>query len=321
QQLASVDCLKIECRFTTRLQPQDPLRKKSIRAVAINTEAARTVNEIRSELELEQMQQIWIGNLAIVATKVRPGTFTLDVDAPQSCVTQKAVISRQRQQSQDARLRQQPSLGAAVQMPFLLAHKSDLHFQRRRGVFEILSVVIATHDLSLDSPRCNRASEFVDVIGSDCLGIVTQHQRARQVQTLSSAARDLVKVMLFFQQRVGRDVFECQAVLAEPIALFVWIDPIARRTQRETAFNQSGNKDSTKAQTADIRRFEHAQTIAIGCAKDLRLRNKRAAHFLKESREPNAIGCLCAELDALDGGDKGATQFFQGIEVEHHLRQ
>src|SRR6185369_15886607 len=82
QQLASVDCLKIECRFTTRLQPQDPLRKKSIRAVAINTEAARTVNEIRSELELEQMQQIGIGNLAIVATKVRPGTFTLDVDAP-----------------------------------------------------------------------------------------------------------------------------------------------------------------------------------------------------------------------------------------------
>src|ERR1041384_2520234 len=117
--------------------------------------------------------------------------------------------------------------------------------------------------------------------------------------------------MLFFQQRVRRDVFECQAIFSEAVALLVWIDPIARRGQRETAFDQSGDEHGAKPQAAQVSRFEYAQTVSIRRAKDLRLRTERAAHFLEKRREPRGRRRLCGELDALDRGQEGAAQTFE----------
>ena len=49
----------------------------------------------------------------------------------------------------------------------------------------------------------------------------------------------------------------------QPFALFVWIDPVARRQQRETSFDQSGDEDRAKTQTTHISCFEHAQATLI----------------------------------------------------------
>ncbi len=282
QQFACVDRLEIERRFTARLESQHALRKEAIRTIAVDAETAGAVNEVRSKLLVQQSQQIRIGDLAVVRTKSRAGAFALDLDAPQRSVAEKTVVARERQQSLDSRLRQQARLSAAMQMAFLLAHETDFHFSRVRCVVEVLAVVIATDDLSFDSERRNRASQFVDVVRSDSFGIVSQQQRAREIQTLSRATSDLIKIVLFLQQRVGRNVFERQAVFSEPIAFFVRIDPIARRAQRKPAFDQSGDENCAKAQAANVGCFEHAQAVAIGRAKELRLRTERAAHFLKK---------------------------------------
>src|ERR1044072_5223875 len=112
-------------------------------------------------------------------------------------------------------------------MPLLLAYETDFHLRGRRGVVEIFALVIAANDLGLDSQRRDRASQFVDVVRSDCLRIVAEHQRTREIQTFRGATSYLVEIMLFFQQCVRREVFESQTVFAESIALLVWIDPIA----------------------------------------------------------------------------------------------
>src|SRR5689334_3199783 len=129
-----------------------------------------------------------------------------------------------------------------MQVPFLLSHETDFHFRRRRGVVEVLAVIVATNDFSLNSEWRDGTSQLVDVVRSDCFRIIAQHQRSRQIQTLGGPTRYLVEVMLFFEEGVWRDVFECKTVFPQSIALFVWIDPIARGAQRETAFSQSGDE-------------------------------------------------------------------------------
>src|SRR5689334_189913 len=126
--------------------------------------------------------------------------------------------------------------------------------------------------------------------------------------------------MLFFEERVRRDVFERQTVLLQTIALFVRIDPIARSRQRKTTFSKSGDKDRTHSQTAHIGSFEHAQAVAIGRAEDLRLRGERTSHFLKKRREPR-YSRVSRELNAFDRRDECTAQRFERIEVEHHLRE
>jgi hypothetical protein len=93
-----------------------------------------------------------------------------------------------------------------MQMSLLLAHQADFHFRRTRRVFEILAVVIATNRFRFESERRDGAAQFVDVIRGNGFAVVPQQQRTREVQTFRRATRDLIKVLLFFEQRVRRDV-------------------------------------------------------------------------------------------------------------------
>src|SRR5262249_40032072 len=106
-------------------------------------------------------------------------------------------------------------------MPFLLAHERDLHLSRGRNVGDVLAVVVTPHRFSFNFERCDGASELVDVVRRDRFGVVTEQQRAREIQTLSRTTCDLIKVMLFFEERVWRDVFERQTVLFQTVALFM----------------------------------------------------------------------------------------------------
>src|ERR1051326_4265935 len=124
-------------------------------------------------------------------------------------------------------------------MSLLLGHEGDVHLGRSRNVGDVLAVVVAPYRLSFHFEGRNRESELVDVVGSDGFRIVAEQQRAREIQTLGRATRDLVKVVLFFKERVWRDVFERQTVLFQTVALFMRVDPIARRRQRKSAFGKS----------------------------------------------------------------------------------
>ena len=54
------------------------------------------MNKVGPEFPFEQVQQIGIGNLAVVAAEVRSGSFTLDLDASKCGVTEEAIVARQR---------------------------------------------------------------------------------------------------------------------------------------------------------------------------------------------------------------------------------
>ena len=89
------------------------------------------------------------------------------------------------------------------------------------------------------------------------------------------------------RERAGRRLYAWRSFFfavddwqGEPVALFVRIDPVARRGQRKTTFDQSCHEDRAKPQAAHVGCFEHAQTVSIRRAKDLRLRGERATHFL-----------------------------------------
>jgi hypothetical protein len=105
EQFAGIDCLQVECCFTAWFESQNSLRKKPKRTVAVDAQSARTVYEVGSELQVQQPQQIRIGDLAVVSSPTRAGTFALDLDASQSSVAQKTVVARECQQSRDSRLR------------------------------------------------------------------------------------------------------------------------------------------------------------------------------------------------------------------------
>src|SRR6185369_10733944 len=143
------------------------------------------------------MQQIRIGELAVVHSEEQTRSLALDIDATQRSLTQETVVTRERQQSHDARLRQQAGFGATMAVTFLLAHKTDFHLCRRRRVVEVLAVVIATDDLGFEPPWRNRASQLVNVVRSDSFRIVAEHQRAREIQTFSGATRTLIEIMFF----------------------------------------------------------------------------------------------------------------------------
>src|SRR5690242_6814941 len=143
------------------------------------------------------MQQIRIRNLAVVHTEERPGSLALDIDATQRSLTQETVVTRERQQSHDARLRQEVRFCATMTMSFLLAYQTDFHFGRCRSIFEVLAVVVAPDDLGFESTRRDRASQLVDVIRRDSFRVVAENPRARQIQTLSRATRALIEIVLF----------------------------------------------------------------------------------------------------------------------------
>src|SRR5689334_16016474 len=94
--------------------------------------------------------------------------------------------------------------------------------------------------------------------------------------------------MLFFHQRLGRNVFEHHPVLFQTLAFFVWIQPIARSAQRETALVHARDEHCTKLQPTHIGRFQdpHAITIARGNRKDLRFQT--ALQLINERSETDA---------------------------------
>src|SRR5215212_3194224 len=101
-----------------------------------------------------------------------------------------------------------------MQVPLLLAHQADFHFGSARHFFQMFAVVVAADGFSFNSERRNGAPQFVDVVRRNSLGIVSQQERTREVETFSSAASDLVKIMFFLEQCVWRDVLESQAILS-----------------------------------------------------------------------------------------------------------
>src|SRR6185503_3745443 len=140
------------------------------------------------------MQQIRIGDLAVIQSEEQTSPFTLDIDATQRRLTQESVVTCERQQSHDARLRQQACFCTTMAMSFLLAHETDFHLGRGRGVVEVLAVVVTTDDLGFEPAWRNRASQLVDVVRSDSFRIVAEHQWPREIQTLGRTTCDLVKV-------------------------------------------------------------------------------------------------------------------------------
>ena len=130
-----------------------------------------------------------------------------------------------------------------------MSDKRNTHVARRGNVLEFAAFVIAPDYFSLDGERRDRASQFVDVIRADCFRVVFQQERAREKETLSRATGGLVKVVFFFKQRRGRDVFERQTILFESLALLVRVDPITRRTQWESTFDEPGDEYRAKAKT------------------------------------------------------------------------
>src|SRR6185369_2416833 len=104
------------------------------------------------------MKQIRIGDLAVVHSEEQTRSLALDIDPTQRSLTQEPVVTRERQQSHDAWLRQQAGLCTAMQVTFLLANETDFHLGCRRGVVEVLAVVIATNDLGFKPAWRDRAS-------------------------------------------------------------------------------------------------------------------------------------------------------------------
>src|ERR1044072_8608757 len=130
---------------------------------------------------------------------------------------------------------------------------------------------VATYLLHFNGCWSNRAPQFLDVIRGDGFASVVQGERARQIQSLGGAARSLIEIVFFLQKRGGRNIFEKDAVLLQPYSLFVWIQPIARRAQREPAFDHAGNKDDAKSQAAHIGCSHYAEAVAILPANRKRL--------------------------------------------------
>ena len=86
---ASIAC-KIERGFAARLEPQNALRKEAIRAVAVNAETARAVHEVWAELLFQQIEQMRIGDLAVVWTKLETAALALNLDPSQRGVADEA---------------------------------------------------------------------------------------------------------------------------------------------------------------------------------------------------------------------------------------
>jgi len=97
QQLAGVDRLQVERRFAARLEFQNSLTKKSIRAVAVDAQPAGTVHEVTAKPLVHEREQMRIGNLAVVWSKARPGAFAFNLDAPERRVAQQAIVAREGQ--------------------------------------------------------------------------------------------------------------------------------------------------------------------------------------------------------------------------------
>src|SRR5205085_8529534 len=202
KQLSGVDRLKIERSLAAWLEPQHALGGKAIRTVAVDTQTAGAVNEIRTKLVVQQPQQIRIRNLTIIWTKPWACALALDLDASQRSVTQETIIACKRQQTRDSRLRQQRLLWTTMEVPLLLPHETDFHFSGVSYLEEILAIVIATDNLGLDSERRHRTPQLVDVVRRNCFRIVAEQQWTREVETLGRATSHLIKIVFFFQQRV-----------------------------------------------------------------------------------------------------------------------
>src|SRR5688572_27376491 len=102
------------------------------------------------------------------------------------------------------------------------------------------------------------------------------------------------------------------------------IDPIARSTQRKTAFNQTCDENCAKAETADVGGFEDTQTTRIRCARQLRLGAETAAYLLDKVCQPGFRRLRAGsphDLDRFNRGYERAAQRLQTIKVEHCLRQ
>src|ERR1044072_4921585 len=107
------------------------------------------------------MQQMRIGNLAVVHSEEQTRSLALDIDPTQRSFTQESIVASERQQSHDTRLRQQAGFSAAMAVTFLLAHEPDFHLGRGRSVVEVLAVVIATNDLGFKPAGGGRGPAIV----------------------------------------------------------------------------------------------------------------------------------------------------------------
>src|SRR2546425_2763555 len=133
--------------------------------------------------------------------------------------------------------------------------------------------------------------------------------------------------MFLFQERCRRDIFQGQTVALQTLALFMRINPIARRTQRESAFDQARDEDSPKAQPTHVGCLKHAQAPHIRRAEHLRLRAEATTYLCNERPELSCLPFFSlttevrSDLNALNSRHKSAPQGFEAIEVEHGLRQ
>ena len=107
QQLARVDGLQIERRFSARFQLQNTQTKEAIGAIAIDAQPTGTVNEVWAKSLVQQGKQMRVGDLAIVWSKQVTGALAFNLDAAQRRVAHEPVVTRQGQQSFDSRPRLQ----------------------------------------------------------------------------------------------------------------------------------------------------------------------------------------------------------------------
>src|ERR1041384_1387283 len=288
QKFSGVDRLQIERSFRWWFKSHYSAREKSKRAVAVAAQTARSVNVLRSEMTSQHLAQISIADLAVIRSKPLTVSLALDSYALPRRRGNIALRFRPLQQL----LRRCWRKSGDVRWPRrLLALPDQGHRQLTSpgSVEHIMRVNVAANLLDLELRRRNRAAQFFDIIRRDGFAAVVQGQRSRQIQSISCSTSGLVKIVLLFQQRIGRDVFEEDALLLQAHALLVRIEPVAGSSQRKATFDHPGNEDCPKAQPADIGGLEHAQTIPISNIQRQHLRAQGPLNFSDEMSQQLAL--------------------------------
>src|SRR5438128_4951499 len=110
----------------------------------------------------------------------------------------------------------------------------------------------------------------------------------------------------------------------------MWIDPIPRGAQRESAFDQSRNEQRAEAQPAHVSGFEHTQAVPITEPRTENLSVETAINFVKKDfqRDPVVLVTLSAgwhdvsgNLNTADRCCKRSPQTLQPPPIESDLRQ
>src|SRR6266576_1093097 len=80
QQFSRVNRLQIQSGFAARLDPQNPIAKKSERTIAVGAQAAGAVNMVSSEMPRQHQPQIIIRDFPIEWAKPSAVPLMLNVD-------------------------------------------------------------------------------------------------------------------------------------------------------------------------------------------------------------------------------------------------